>query len=243
MAKLVVEGQRRPPPRPRARLPLPAPGPRRGAAVRAERDLTTAQAVTGKVRRDREQPATATSRSPASRDPGLAAPQDPAEGPQAAAFIAAMLRSAVAVALVFGIPAITESKEERAAAERRAERQRRGRSGSPSCGPSSAWARARGGRPAGSTGTAAITVRKASASDLAAAVQADAAAAAPGRRVQARRQARRVRALPARRPRRGPGDRPRQPHRPLLVPGHHRRRPEDRDEPTRAASAIPTARC
>jgi hypothetical protein len=92
-----------------------------------------------------------------------------------AAIIAAVAAVGIAIALYFTIPAITDSKEERAAAERRADAQRE----------AALVARLRAeqrlregtGTPArGLEGSAAIAARKQLATDLSAAVQADAAA-------------------------------------------------------------------
>jgi hypothetical protein len=92
-----------------------------------------------------------------------------------AAVVAALAAVALAVTLYFTIPAITDNKDDRAAAERRADAQRE----------AALVARLRAeqrlregsGTPArGLEGSAAITARRALATDLAAAVQADAAA-------------------------------------------------------------------
>jgi hypothetical protein len=90
-----------------------------------------------------------------------------------AAFAAAILLAAVAVALVLSIPAITETKGERAAAEARAERERQAQRAAEL----QAELRLREGRgPAarGLTGARAIQARQALATQLAADIQADA---------------------------------------------------------------------
>lgn len=92
-----------------------------------------------------------------------------------AGVVAALAAVVLAVALYFTIPAITESKEDRAAAERRVEAQHE----AALVAKLRAEQRLRDGQgtPArGLEGTAAITARKALATDLAAAVQADASA-------------------------------------------------------------------
>ncbi len=112
----------------------------------------------------------------------------------------------------------------------------------PSCRPSCACARAAAQPARGLTGAAGDRGPPGAGRRPRDAVHADAL-----RRVQSGEftqsvDARRVRALPARRPRRGPGARPRQRDRPLLVPGHHRRRAAQVETNRPAASAIPTAR-
>lgn len=92
-----------------------------------------------------------------------------------AAFAAAILLAAAAVALVLSIPAITESKQDRAAAEQQAERERQAKRAAEL----EAELRLRTGRGAaarGLTGAAALDARDALANDLIAAVHADALA-------------------------------------------------------------------
>jgi hypothetical protein len=92
-----------------------------------------------------------------------------------AAIVAGLVAIAAAVILYFTIPAITDSKDDRAAAERRADAQRE----AALVAKLRAEQRLRegSGTPArGLEGSAAITARTALATDLAAAVQADAAA-------------------------------------------------------------------
>jgi hypothetical protein len=95
------------------------------------------------------------------------------KGRRIAAIVAAVAAVGLAVALYFAIPAITDSKQERAAAERRADAQRE----AALVAKLRAEQRLREGRgtPAqGLQGAAAITARKQLAADLSAAVHADA---------------------------------------------------------------------
>jgi hypothetical protein len=94
-------------------------------------------------------------------------------GRRIAAVVGALLVAGLAVALYFGIPAITETKQERAAAERRAAEQREAQL----VAQLKAEQRLRKGRgtPArGLEGAAALSARQALAADLAAAVRHDA---------------------------------------------------------------------
>jgi hypothetical protein len=94
-------------------------------------------------------------------------------GRRIAAVVGALLLAGLAVALYFGIPAITETKQERAAAERRADAQRE----ASLVAQLKAEQRLRQGRgtPArGLEGDAAIAARQALAADLAGAVRQDA---------------------------------------------------------------------
>jgi hypothetical protein len=105
--------------------------------------------------------------------PGFLVRKIPPRARRPAAFAAAILLAGAAVALALSIPAITDSKQERAAADRQADADRRAdritqlraeqrlRSGS---GPAAR----------GLTGTAALEAREALAAELATAVEADA---------------------------------------------------------------------
>jgi hypothetical protein len=105
--------------------------------------------------------------------PGFLIRKIPPRARKPAAFAAAILLAAVAVALVLSIPAITESKDERAASEARAERERQAQRAAEL----QAELRLRQGRGEGARGlrgAEAITVRQALVQDLSAAVHADA---------------------------------------------------------------------
>jgi hypothetical protein len=105
--------------------------------------------------------------------PGFLVRKIPPRARRPAAFAAAVLLVAVAVVLVLSIPAITESKEERAATEARLERERRAQRAAEL----RAELRLREGRgPAarGLAGAQAIEVRQALVEQLAADVRADA---------------------------------------------------------------------
>jgi hypothetical protein len=105
--------------------------------------------------------------------PGWLIRKIPPHARRPAAFAAIILLAAVAVALVLSIPAITESKDERAATEARAERERRAQRAAEL----QAELRLREGRGEGArglTGAEAIDVRRALVADLTAAVHADA---------------------------------------------------------------------
>jgi hypothetical protein len=96
-------------------------------------------------------------------------------GRRAAAAVAGVLVAALAAGLVVGMPAITRSKDERAAAERRAEQERRAQLAAAlqaEMRPRSE----RGTAARGLKGAAAIAARRALAADLAAAVHDDAVA-------------------------------------------------------------------
>jgi hypothetical protein len=104
--------------------------------------------------------------------PGYLIRKIPPGARKPAAVAAALLLAGVAVALVLSIPAITESKEERAAAERKAEQERRAERTAmieaqfrPQSGT--------GPAAAGLTGGAALEARHALVDDLAAAVHED----------------------------------------------------------------------
>jgi hypothetical protein len=105
--------------------------------------------------------------------PGFLVRKIPPRARKPAAFAAGILLVAVAVALVLSIPAITESKDERAATEAHQERERL----KQRAAELQAELRLREGRGEGARGlkgSEAITVRQALASDLNAAVLADA---------------------------------------------------------------------
>jgi hypothetical protein len=105
--------------------------------------------------------------------PGFLVRKIPPRARKPAAFAAGVLLVAVAVALVLSIPAITDSKDERAATEARQEHDRRAQRAAEL----QAELRLREGRGEGArglTGAEAITVRQALVQDLHAAVQADA---------------------------------------------------------------------
>ena len=105
--------------------------------------------------------------------PGFLVRKIPPRARKPAAFAAGILLVAVAVALVLSIPAITESKDERAATEAHRERERQ----KQRAAELQAELRLREGRGEGARGLAgseAITVRQALAQDLNAAVLADA---------------------------------------------------------------------
>jgi hypothetical protein len=96
-----------------------------------------------------------------------------ARGRRAAQVVGALLLVALAAGIVFGLPAITETKEERAAAEKRAVEQRRAQR-LEQLEAEVRLRRGRGTAARGLEGGAAITARGALADDLAAAVQQDA---------------------------------------------------------------------
>jgi hypothetical protein len=105
--------------------------------------------------------------------PGFLIRKIPPRARKPAAFAAAILLAAVAVTLVLSIPAITESKDERAAGQARAERERKAQRAAEL----QAELRLREGRgPAarGLTGAAAIAVRQTLVQDLGDAVHDDA---------------------------------------------------------------------
>jgi hypothetical protein len=105
--------------------------------------------------------------------PGFLIRKIPPRARKPAAFAAAILLAAAAVTLVLSIPAITESKDERAANEARIERERQERRAAEL----QAELRLRSGRGEGArglTGAEAIGVRQALAQDLGDAVLADA---------------------------------------------------------------------
>jgi hypothetical protein len=105
--------------------------------------------------------------------PGFLVRKIPPRARKPAAFAAGILLVAVAVALVLSIPAITESKDERAATEARQEHDRLAQRAAEL----QAELRLRNGRgesARGLTGAEAVTVRQALVSDLNAAVLADA---------------------------------------------------------------------
>jgi hypothetical protein len=105
--------------------------------------------------------------------PGFLVRKIPPRARKPAAYAAGLLLVAVAVTLVLSIPAITESKDERAATEARQEHERRAQRAAEL----QAELRLREGRGEGARGLAgsqAITVRQALAQDLHAAVLADA---------------------------------------------------------------------
>jgi hypothetical protein len=107
--------------------------------------------------------------------PGFLIRKIPPRARRPAAFVAVVLLVGAAVALAVSVPAITESKDERAAAEQVAERERRAQRAAEL----QAELRLRTGRgtPArGLEGAAAISAREALASDLADAVREDALA-------------------------------------------------------------------
>jgi hypothetical protein len=107
--------------------------------------------------------------------PGYLIRKIPPRARRPAAFAAVILLAGAAVALAVSVPAITESKDERAAAEQIAERERRAQRAAEL----QAELRLRTGRgtPArGLEGAAAISAREALASDLADAVREDALA-------------------------------------------------------------------
>ena len=160
--------------------------------------------------------------------PGFLVRKIPPNARRPAAFAAAVLLAAVVVVLALGIPAITESKDERAATAARAEREH----DAQRVAELQAELRLREGRgPAarGLTGAQAIEARQALATQLAADVRADAVS-----RVQAGEFTQSVSRVECERfPRRAnnadPALDPREPHRPLRVPGHHGRRAPQRD--------------
>lgn len=105
--------------------------------------------------------------------PGFLIRKIPPRARRPAAFAAAILLAAVAVALVLSIPAITESKDERAATEARIERERQAQRAAEL----QAELRLREGRGEGARGlkgAEAIAVRQALVQDLNQAVHADA---------------------------------------------------------------------
>jgi hypothetical protein len=107
--------------------------------------------------------------------PGFLIRKIPPRARRPAAFAAAILLAAAAVALILSIPAITETKDERAAAEQQADRERRAQRAAEL----QAELRLRTGRgeaARGLTGAAALDARHALAADLVAAVHDDALA-------------------------------------------------------------------
>jgi hypothetical protein len=107
--------------------------------------------------------------------PGFLIRKIPPRARRPAAFAAAILLAAAAVVLILSIPAITDSKQERAAADQQAERERRAQR----VEELQAELRLRSGRGAaarGLEGAAALDARHALAADLAAAVHDDALA-------------------------------------------------------------------
>jgi hypothetical protein len=107
--------------------------------------------------------------------PGFLIRKIPPRARRPAAFAAAILLAAAVVALVISIPAITETKEDRSAAQQQAERERRAQR----VEQLQAELRLRNGRGAaarGLEGAAALEARHALAADLVAAVQDDALA-------------------------------------------------------------------
>jgi hypothetical protein len=107
--------------------------------------------------------------------PGFLIRKIPPRARRPAAFAAAILLAAAAVALVVSIPAITESKDERAAADQQAERERQAQR----VAELQAELRLRTGRGTPARGlecAAALEARHALAADLAAAVKDDALA-------------------------------------------------------------------
>ena len=107
--------------------------------------------------------------------PGFLIRKIPPRARRPAAFAAGILLAAAAVALAISIPAITDSKSDRAAAEQRAERERRVQRAAQL----QAELRLRTGRGTaarGLTGAAALRARRALAADLVAAVHDDALA-------------------------------------------------------------------
>jgi hypothetical protein len=107
--------------------------------------------------------------------PGFLIRKIPPRARRPAAFAAAILLAAAAVALVISIPAITESKSERAASEQQSERERQAQR----IAELQAELRLRTGRghaARGLEGAAALEARHALAADLVAAVQDDALA-------------------------------------------------------------------
>ena len=174
--------------------------------------------------------------------PGFLVRKIPPNARRPAAFAGAVLLAAVAVILALGIPAITESKDERAATEARAEREQE----ALRVAQLQAELRLREGRgPAarGLTGAQAIEARQALAAQLAADVKADAVS-----RVQAGEFTQSVARVECERfPRRvgqhGPRARPTSADRPLRVPGHHGRRARERDpESQQHRISVPRAR-
>ena len=176
------------------------------------------------------------------RDPGL--PVSQARRPAAAGsaqLVAVALVVALAAGIVFGLPAITTTKEERAAAERSAVAKRRAER-LAQLQAEVRLLRGRGTPARGLEGAAALTARHALAGELAAAVQQDAVA-----RVQAGEFTQSVHRVECERFPRAvdgadPADDLASRHRPLLLPGDHRRRAEDREQRGAAASATRTAR-
>ena len=107
--------------------------------------------------------------------PGYLVRKIPPRARRPAAFAAAILLAAVAVALVLSIPAITESKDQRAAAEQRADRERRAQR-AVELAAEQRIVSGRGTAAQGLSGLAAVEARQALAGDLAAAVEDDALA-------------------------------------------------------------------
>jgi hypothetical protein len=105
--------------------------------------------------------------------PGFLVRKIPPRARKPAAFAAGILGVAVAVALVLSIPAITESKDDRAATEARTERDRLAQRAAE-LQAELRLLEGRGEGARGLTGAEAITVRQALVSDLDAAVLADA---------------------------------------------------------------------
>ena len=105
--------------------------------------------------------------------PGFLVRKIPPRARRPVAFAATILLAAAAVAVVLAIPAITESKDERAAAEQRADRERRAQR-AVELAAEQRIVRGRGTAAQGLSGLAAVDARQALAGDLAAAVEDDA---------------------------------------------------------------------
>ena len=163
-------------------------------------------------------------------------------GRKIAAVLGPLLLVAVGIALAISIPKITDTKAERAAAERRAQQQHE----AALVAELKAEQRLRSGAGTpsrGLEGSAAIEARRQLATQLGAAVQGDAAARVragefrhPVQRVECERYPRGARGE-------DPATDPRQPGRPLLLPGDHRRRAAHREEqPEQHRLPLPRAR-